>query len=433
MTQQHLLFHSRDRNHIHRKLQLLSPSTLSIVVRYQEDKMAQDAESVDGLPPVASPDASGSYLPCGNVHMKHEYSLCTTQASLAAITDINPSINGAYSPTTVPPQPYETHRPGAVTASSHDQDGGVDGTERDGSSPTPRQLGLEPHPQYEGDGQESHSQRMQNFQTSHSTDFDSYSPDTVSKPLADDVSTLRQSLAYSVNNRIDGLPSYDLNVQTQSGGEWTPGEYCTLAQEAPYQQSLHPTSRFALASTAEGAQLTSAPFAPAASRSGQTYQNVQEDNLAFPQTHGTYDHQSHADVIPITTLSPCSSTLAMRSDAICIPREDTAPLSDPDIDMDADMVYNANLYDAEDVLRSRSSTEPAGGKNDEPYAQLIYRAFMSRPNKSMTLQEIYQWFRDNTDKAKSAGKGWQNSIRHNLSMNGVGTSFSDVLSRQICD
>ncbi|KAI1809784.1 hypothetical protein GGS20DRAFT_590258 [Poronia punctata] len=54
-----------------------------------------------------------------------------------------------------------------------------------------------------------------------------------------------------------------------------------------------------------------------------------------------------------------------------------------------------------------------------PYAQLIWRAFLSRPNHAMTLQEIYQWFRENTDKAKDGSKGWQNSIRHNLSMNGA--------------
>lgn len=57
---------------------------------------------------------------------------------------------------------------------------------------------------------------------------------------------------------------------------------------------------------------------------------------------------------------------------------------------------------------------------DEPYAQLIYKAFMSRDRHAMTLQEIYQWFRENTDKAKTENKGWQNSIRHNLSMNKVG-------------
>ncbi|KAK4184934.1 hypothetical protein QBC35DRAFT_33553 [Podospora australis] len=60
----------------------------------------------------------------------------------------------------------------------------------------------------------------------------------------------------------------------------------------------------------------------------------------------------------------------------------------------------------------------SGNKNgEEPYAKLIYRAFMSKPNHAMTLQEIYQWFRENTDKGKDDSKGWQNSIRHNLSMN----------------
>ncbi|KAF9771840.1 hypothetical protein IL306_010496 [Fusarium sp. DS 682] len=70
-----------------------------------------------------------------------------------------------------------------------------------------------------------------------------------------------------------------------------------------------------------------------------------------------------------------------------------------------------------------------GAKADEPYAKLLYRALMSVPNHAMTLQEIYQWFRENTDKdikkdksEKRPGKnaeGWQNSIRHNLSMNKV--------------
>ncbi|KAJ4263646.1 hypothetical protein NW762_006470 [Fusarium torreyae] len=68
-----------------------------------------------------------------------------------------------------------------------------------------------------------------------------------------------------------------------------------------------------------------------------------------------------------------------------------------------------------------------GAKCEEPYAKLLYRALMSAPDHAMTLQEIYQWFRENTDKdlkkdktEKRPGKnaeGWQNSIRHNLSMN----------------
>ncbi|KAI1464170.1 uncharacterized protein F4812DRAFT_462920 [Daldinia caldariorum] len=80
--------------------------------------------------------------------------------------------------------------------------------------------------------------------------------------------------------------------------------------------------------------------------------------------------------------------------------------------------------------QDESSQEPGQGleeneqeseKVDGPYAQLIHQAFMSRRTRAMTLQEIYQWFRENTDKEKTdkgnRRNGWQNSIRHNLSMN----------------
>jgi hypothetical protein len=69
-----------------------------------------------------------------------------------------------------------------------------------------------------------------------------------------------------------------------------------------------------------------------------------------------------------------------------------------------------------------SSDRDDANKIDVPYARLIFKAFMSRENHAMTLQELYQWFRENTDKAKADSKGWQNSIRHNLSMNAVSHS-----------
>ncbi|KAK8100220.1 hypothetical protein PG999_010594 [Apiospora kogelbergensis] len=58
-------------------------------------------------------------------------------------------------------------------------------------------------------------------------------------------------------------------------------------------------------------------------------------------------------------------------------------------------------------------------KEAESYAKLMERAFKSKADLSMTLQELYQWFRDNTERGRSESKGWQNSVRHNLSMNGA--------------
>lgn len=85
------------------------------------------------------------------------------------------------------------------------------------------------------------------------------------------------------------------------------------------------------------------------------------------------------------------------------------------------------MVSREESPQSKQEGESSGqGKNgdesiksDEPYAQLIHKAFLSRECQPMTLQDIYQWFRENTEKAKGDNKGWQNSIRHNLSMNHV--------------
>jgi len=69
--------------------------------------------------------------------------------------------------------------------------------------------------------------------------------------------------------------------------------------------------------------------------------------------------------------------------------------------------------------RETTAVEAEEHGADEPYAKLIYRALMSVPDHSMVLQDIYQWFRENTTKGSSDTKGWMNSIRHNLSMNAV--------------
>lgn len=61
-----------------------------------------------------------------------------------------------------------------------------------------------------------------------------------------------------------------------------------------------------------------------------------------------------------------------------------------------------------------------GAPNSPPYSQLLHDAFMSSATKKLSLHQIYEWFRDNTNKATdNRGKDWRSSIRHNLSMNKV--------------
>ncbi|KAG5519065.1 hypothetical protein PMAC_002151 [Pneumocystis sp. 'macacae'] len=53
------------------------------------------------------------------------------------------------------------------------------------------------------------------------------------------------------------------------------------------------------------------------------------------------------------------------------------------------------------------------------YASLIAQAILSSPNKKMTLSDIYEWISQTYKYYKYAQNGWQNSIRHSLSLNKV--------------
>ena len=61
---------------------------------------------------------------------------------------------------------------------------------------------------------------------------------------------------------------------------------------------------------------------------------------------------------------------------------------------------------------------------DMPYAKLIYQALIGAKGHRLVLRDIYKWIESNTEKALDpAFRGWQNSVRHNLSMNGVSLNY----------
>jgi Forkhead domain len=76
----------------------------------------------------------------------------------------------------------------------------------------------------------------------------------------------------------------------------------------------------------------------------------------------------------------------------------------------------------EGTFLGREDLEEDDMNSDKPYARLIWEALMQAPGHRLMLREIYSWFECNTNKAiESGSNGWQNSVRHNLSMNQVCT------------
>ncbi|KAJ9628594.1 Forkhead transcription factor [Taxawa tesnikishii (nom. ined.)] len=100
---------------------------------------------------------------------------------------------------------------------------------------------------------------------------------------------------------------------------------------------------------------------------------------------------------------------------------DAAPLNDRTNSLNSSNKKIKATLEDEFVLpapEDMPAVEDDGTKPQYSYATLIGMAILRAPNRRLTLAQIYKWISDHFKYYNKASEtGWQNSIRHNLSLN----------------
>ncbi|KAL3469270.1 fork head domain-containing protein [Aspergillus californicus] len=137
-----------------------------------------------------------------------------------------------------------------------------------------------------------------------------------------------------------------------------------------------------------------------------TFSSISTDN------HTSIDHQ-HVDTSPADNFANFPEPSSIAKQSLKRSLLEAAPLKERSKKQRQDETTTMRLLEPHEL----PTIEDDGTKPPYSYATLIGMSILRAPNRRLTLAHIYKWISDTFSYYKNSDPGWQNSIRHNLSLN----------------